>query len=47
MDAVMEEFLTEGVDPAALERIRTQVRAVEIYGRDDVQGPCQHAMARR
>jgi zinc protease len=42
MDRVIGEFLTTGPDPAALERIRTQIRAGEIYARDDV-----NALARR
>lgn len=37
MDRVLAEFLEQGPDPAALERIRTQVRAGEIYARDDVE----------
>jgi zinc protease len=37
MDRVLEEFLATGPDPAALERIRTQVRAGEIYARDSVE----------
>ena len=37
LDAVLETFLAEGPDPAALERIRTQVRAGEIYARDSVE----------
>lgn len=37
LDRALEEFLKEGVDPAALERIRTQVRAGEIYARDSVE----------
>ena len=37
MDRVLEEFLAKGPDPAALERIRTQVRAGEIYARDSVE----------
>ncbi len=36
LDRVLEEFLAKGPDPAALERIRTQVRAGEIYARDSV-----------
>jgi len=32
---VLADFLKTGPDPAALERIRTQVRAGEIYARDD------------
>lgn len=37
MDRVLAEFLEKGPDPAALERIRTQVRASEIYARDSVE----------
>ncbi|MBN8632125.1 MAG: insulinase family protein [Rhodobacterales bacterium] len=37
MDRVLAEFLEKGPDPAALERIRTQVRAGEIYARDNVE----------
>lgn len=37
MDTVLADFLAKGPDPAALERIRTQVRAGQIYARDDVQ----------
>ena len=37
LDKVLADFLTKGPDPAALERIRTQVRASEIYARDDVE----------
>jgi zinc protease len=36
MDRVIADFLQTGPDPAALERIRTQVRANDIYSRDDV-----------
>jgi zinc protease len=36
LDRVLAEFLADGPDPAALERIRTQVRAGEIYARDSV-----------
>ena len=42
MDRVVADFLQNGPDPAALERIRTQVRAADIYARDDV-----NALARR
>ncbi len=38
MDKVIADFLANGPDPAALERIKTQVRAGEIYARDNVQG---------
>lgn len=37
MDRVIAEFLEKGPDAAAMERIRTQVRANRIYARDDVQ----------
>jgi zinc protease len=37
LDRVLEDFLKTGPDPAALERIRTQVRAGEIYARDSVE----------
>ena len=36
MDAAIASFLTEGVDAAQLERIKMQIRASEIYARDDV-----------
>lgn len=42
MDRVIDVFLQTGPDPAALKRIRTQVRAGDIYSRDDV-----NALARR
>ena len=37
LDRVVAQFLRTGPDPAALERIRTQVRAGDIYARDDVE----------
>lgn len=37
MDAVLTKFLATGVDPADLERIKTQVRAAEIYKQDDAR----------
>ncbi|WP_374397459.1 M16 family metallopeptidase [Tabrizicola sp.] len=37
LDKVLADFLKTGPDPAALERIRTQVRSGEIYARDDVE----------
>jgi zinc protease len=37
MDRVLADFLQNGPDTAALERIRTQVRAGEIYARDSVE----------
>lgn len=36
MDRVIAEFLATGPDPEALARIRTQIRAADIYARDDV-----------
>ncbi len=36
LDATLAKFLETGVDAADLERIKTQVRASEIYARDDV-----------
>lgn len=41
MDAVLAAFLETGVDPAQLERIRTQLRASEIYALDNTQGLAQ------
>ncbi|OWU86272.1 zinc protease [Oceanicola sp. 22II-s10i] len=36
LDQAIAEFMEEGVDPDQLERIRTQIRASQIYARDDV-----------
>ncbi|PZQ97788.1 MAG: peptidase M16 [Cereibacter sphaeroides] len=41
MDAAIDQFLKDGVDPAALERIKTQVRAAQIYAEDNVGGLAQ------
>ena len=38
LDGVLERFLKDGVDAADFARIKAQVRASEIYGRDEVQG---------
>jgi zinc protease len=38
MDAVVEKFLKDGVNAEDFARIKAQVRAAEIYGRDNVQG---------
>jgi zinc protease len=38
MDRVVAEFMAEGVDQAALDRIRMQIRASDIYAQDSVQG---------
>jgi zinc protease len=36
LDAAIDKFMAEGVDPEQLERIKLQIRAAEIYARDDV-----------
>lgn len=36
LDGALSKFLETGVDPADLARIKTQIRAAEIYARDDV-----------
>ena len=41
MDEVIAQFLKDGVDPAELARIKTQVRAASIYARDNAQGLAQ------
>lgn len=41
MDKVIAQFLTDGPDPAAFDRIKTQIRAADIYARDDSQGLAQ------
>lgn len=41
LDTALAEFLKEGVDEAQFERIRTQIRAAEVYARDDTQGLAQ------
>ncbi|MGA0540356.1 M16 family metallopeptidase [Neotabrizicola sp. VNH66] len=38
LDDTLAQFLKDGPDPAAFERIKTQTRASEIYGKDDVHG---------
>ncbi len=38
LDGVLAEFLETGVDQDHLDRIKAQVRASEIYARDDVNG---------
>jgi zinc protease len=38
MDAVLAEFLATGVDQDQFDRIKTQLRASEIYARDNVDG---------
>ena len=41
MDKVLQGFIEQGVDLNALERIKMQVRASEIYARDAVDGIAQ------
>ncbi len=38
MDKAVADFMAKGPDPAAFERIKTQIRASEIYAKDDIQG---------
>ena len=38
MDAAIADFLASEIDPARIESIRTQLRASEIYAKDNVQG---------
>ena len=38
VDEVIAEFLEQPIDPERLESIRTQLRASEIYAKDDVAG---------
>lgn len=38
LDSAVEAFLEGGIDPDQFARVQAQVRAAEIYGRDDVQG---------
>lgn len=38
MDRVIAGFIENGVDEARLERVKAQIRASEIYARDNVQG---------
>lgn len=38
MDAIIAQFLIDGPDPAQLERIKTQIRAAEIYALDNMAG---------
>jgi len=38
VDGVLAQFLLDGPDPAQFSRIKTQIKAEQIYGKDDVQG---------
>lgn len=37
MDEVLAQFLVDGVDPAQFDRIKSQIRAAQIYALDDVR----------
>lgn len=41
LDATLAGFLQTGIDPAQFERIRTQIRAAEIYEQDDTEALAQ------
>lgn len=41
LDTALADFIAEGPDPAAFDRIRTQIRAAEIYARDNIRGLAQ------
>ena len=38
MDRMIARLLDEGIDPAQMDRIKSQIRAAEIYGRDSIEG---------
>ena len=38
LDQALAEFLREGVDADQFARLKTQIRAEQVYGQDDVQG---------
>ena len=38
MDQVIADFIDNPIDPADLDRIRSQLRASEIFARDNVEG---------
>lgn len=38
LDSVLDEFIETGVDPEQLDRIKLQLRAAQIYARDNVNG---------
>lgn len=38
MDAAIAKFLQDGPDPEAFARIKTQIKAADIYARDDAEG---------
>ncbi len=41
MDAAVAKFIASDIDPAQMERVRTQLLASEIYAKDNVQGLAQ------
>lgn len=41
LDGALAEFLKEGIDPAQFERIRAQIRAAQVYEKDNTQGLAQ------
>ena len=41
MDVAVASFMKEGVDPVQLERLKKQLRAQQIYARDNVDGIAQ------
>jgi len=38
LDKALADFIAKGPDPAAFERIKTQIRAAQIYAKDSVMG---------
>lgn len=38
LDAALAEFIEEGVEPNKLNRVKTQIRASEVYALDDISG---------
>ncbi|SFM92464.1 zinc protease [Thioclava dalianensis] len=38
LDTALAQFLKEGIDPEQFARIKTQIKAAEIYSRDNTQG---------
>jgi zinc protease len=41
LDGALAQFLKDGIDPDQFARIKTQVKASEIYSRDNTQGLAQ------
>ncbi|SEP56249.1 zinc protease [Loktanella sp. DSM 29012] len=41
MDQVIADFMAKDIDPAALDRIKSEIRASEIYAMDSTQGRAQ------